>query len=115
MYIVHVELDQIPTYLNVLGESSEHLLGHLEGFEEILPTLNVNGVIVGVVPVEVRDTLLKSKEIVHGTDDYVDGGRVTSLRSKVVLEVRVVSLTEKLKESKQALCKEVVGEHLAED
>ena len=71
--------------------------------------------VVSVVPVEVRDALLQSKEIVDCGDDNVDGGRVASLRSEVVLKVGVVSLAKKLEESKQALCEEMVRENLTEN
>lgn len=71
--------------------------------------------VVSVVPVEVRDALLQSKEIIDRGDDNVDSGRVASLRSEVVLKVGVVSLAQKLEESKQALCEEMVGENLTEN
>ncbi len=34
-----------------------------------------------------RDTHLQSEQIVHGADDYVDGGCVSRLRPEKVLEV----------------------------
>ena len=71
--------------------------------------------VVSVVPVEVRDALLQSKEIVDRGDDDVDGGRIARLRSEVVLKVCVVALAEKLEESKQTLCEEMVRENLTEN
>ena len=91
------------------------MLGHFERLEEILSALNVYGMIVCVVPVEVRDALLQSKEIVNCTDDNIHSGRVPSLSSKVVLKLCVVALTEKLEKSKQTLGEEVVGKNLAKN
>lgn len=78
--------------LYVLRERPEHLLGHLEGFEEVLPARQVNGLIVGVVPVEIGDGLLETQEVVHSAHDDVDGGCVAGLRPQVVLEGQVVTL-----------------------
>ena len=102
-------------HLYILCECPEHLLGNLEGLKEVLPPLNVDGVIVRVMPVEIRDALLETEEIVHSADDDVHCGRVASLSSKVVLEVSIVAFAEKLKESKQAFGEEVVRENLAKD
>lgn len=91
------------------------MLCHLESFEEVLPALDVDGVVVRVVPVEVRDAFLQSKEVVDRADDNVHSCRVPCLSSKVVLKVSVVALTEQLEESKQTLREEMVGENLAEN
>lgn len=71
--------------------------------------------VVCVVPVEVRDALLKPEEIVHGAEDDVDCCCVASLRSEVVLEVRVVTFAKKLEKSKQTLREEVVPKNPAEN
>ena len=63
--------------------------------------------LVRIVPVEIRDALLESKEIVNRADDDVDSGRVASLRLEVVLKVSVVALAEKLEESEETLCEEM--------
>ena len=91
------------------------MLGHLESFQEVLSALYVDGVVVRVVPVEVGDALLQSKEIVDRADDDVHGRRVPRLSSKVVLKVSVVALAEQLQESEETLREEMVGENLAEN
>ena len=71
--------------------------------------------VVSVVPVEVGDALLQSKEVVDRADDNVHGGRVPRLSSKVVLKVSVVALTEQLEESKETLREKMVRENFAEN
>ena len=102
-------------HLYVFSECPEDLLGHLESFEEVPSALNVDGVVVRVVPVEVGDALLQSKEVVDCADDNIHGGRVPRLSSEVVLKVSVVALTEQLEEPKETLREEMVGENFAEN
>lgn len=46
------------------------------------------------MPVEVRDGLLKTHQVVNGASDNVDSGSVAGLGSEVVLEGKVVPLTK---------------------
>lgn len=57
---------------------------------------------------------MEAKQIVNGADDDVHRGGVPRLSAEVVLKVCVVTLAEKLKKPKEALCEEVVGEDLTE-
>ena len=103
------------THLYVLGECPEHLLGDLESLEKVLSPSYVNGLVVRVVPVEVRDAFLKMKKIVHRAYHNVHRGRVPSLSSEIVLKVSVVTLAEKLKETEETLGEEVVRKDLAQN
>ena len=105
----------VTTHLYVLGECPEHLLGDLESLEKVLSPTDVNGLVVRVVPVEVRDALLETEEVVHRAYHDVHCGRVPSLSSEVVLKVCVVTLAEKLKETKETLGEEVVRKDLAQN
>lgn len=79
--MTHFLKNSATSYLNIFCECSEHLLGNLECLEKVLPARKINGVIVSIVPVEVRDGFLQTKEIVHSTHDDVDGGGVACLRT----------------------------------
>lgn len=89
------------TNLYIFRESSEHLLGHLECLEEIFPPGQVNGTVARVVPIEVRDGLLYTKQVVHCTHNDIDSGGVARLRPQVVLEGEVVPLAQKLEKSEE--------------
>lgn len=108
-------MESVTSHLDVLCESPKHLLGNFECLEEVLPPLNVNRLVVCVVPVEVGDALLETEEVVHSANHDVDRGRVAGLSSEVVLEVCIVSLAEQLKEPKETLCEQVVRKNFAQN
>ncbi len=87
--------------LYVLCECPEDLLGHFESLEKVLPPLQVDGLVVGVVPVEVRDGLLQPQQVVHGAHNDVDGCGVACLRAQVILEGQVVALAQELQEAEE--------------
>ena len=100
--------------LYVLCESPEHLLGHFESLKEVFPARQVDGLVVRIVPVEVGDGLLQTKEKVHSAHDDVDSGGVASLCTQVVLESQVVSLAEELEETEEGDGQREVWEDLAQ-
>lgn len=89
------------TNLNIFRESSKDLFGNLESLKEALPAWEIDDVIVGVVPVEVRDGLLETEQEVHRGDNDIHGRGVAGLSPQVVLEVLIVSLAEELEESEE--------------
>ena len=91
------------------------MLGDLESLQEILSALNVDSLVVRVVPVKVSNALLEPKEVVNRRYDDVNGGRIACLSAEVVLEVSVVAFTEKLEKSKETSCEHVIGKDFAEN
>ena len=73
-------------YLCILCEGAEDLFGHLEGLQEVLSALQVNCLIVRVVPVEVTNGLLQTKKVVHSADNDIHGCCVARLCAKIILE-----------------------------
>ena len=63
------------------------------------------------MPVEVRNRLLESEQVIHSAHYDVDSGGVASLSTQVVLEVQVVSLTQELEEVEQRDGQVVVRQH----
>ncbi len=47
------------SYLNVFSDCVEHLLGHADGFEEVLLTTLINHILPWIIPVEIADGLLQ--------------------------------------------------------
>lgn len=75
------------TDLDRLGECVENLTAHLDGSQEVLLASFVDDFFAGIVPVEVHDRFLQTKEVVDCAVDQIDTGGVTWLGPEVVLEL----------------------------
>ena len=93
---------QCLTHLHIFCECPKHLFGYLKCLEEVLPPRNVDGPVVSVVPIEIRDGLLQAKQVVHCAHNDIYGGGVASLCPQVVLEGEVVPLTQELEEQEKS-------------
>ena len=74
-------------YLYILSEGPKDLFGDPESPQETVSPEEVDGLLVRVVPVKVRDGLLEPQEVVHGAGDDVDCCCVPSLCPQVILEL----------------------------
>ena len=87
--------------LDTFRQCGEDLFGYIDCFAIILFSTWINDVLARIVPVKIHHTFLKSQQVIHSIDDYIDSGRVSSLCSKVVLKVQIVPFTKELNEPEE--------------